>query len=1071
MFKKNVYTHKVNQKQKRKLFNKIPWKRGECVFAMIVFISASSVLAFSRDNQDVDSATETNIFSSDQDRIYQFKNGSVKDNAENTKSVAVQDLVIKIDKTVPEFSTVMCTSSPTFWLAASTPSSLLESAYLPANSYFTNEGRSGWTNADVECSYTVSDPNPEYNSELKSWSSNIDISSSSGGNDPWTVDASCGSQIGKPDQIPYCNLCNKGSCWDTDGCKWGDSLTQCEPGTCSIDDCGACGKDSCDQMDGCSWNDSGTFEKCEISCGNGNLNPEYEEECDDGGVSPEDGCSASCTIEPGWECPTPGAPCIRICNATHCDGCNTSNQCNTTSGCKWEDSQCVTGLCSPTDCASCGKDDCAKECEWDESIKQCVEKCSPSNCGACNISKCPTPGCVVKGSECVQTEPPAFAYDFPIKYCTENYLESCGNGGTYACNGMCEGEKVEMTTASPTCSTLDQTECAPRKDCSWTYENGNNKCISWNPTDDCTGNPANDKTIMINNQEWSKCNSTLGTDIDGIWSHPTGIGGGYGKLYDWANRDSACPSGWHVPTDAEWKTLVESQATTGCETSTGRQCDPAGTRLKESGSSGFSALFAGTRSWQFGFMNRDYTAFFWSSSTHSFDSSWYRYLRHDDSTVRRGNFNKENGVSVRCIKGAPESTCGVDQYKSGENCIDVGIGNYSPDIDNELYECTIPKNGKPTSSGEGRDNCLWSCASGYKKSGEICIEKCSEYFCGACTSKYECVNFRAEGKCGWFETAECKLWKPSFEENLWFVAGPDGWLFSCNTSHCVMIQDGLSKYPSAAIFDGRMWASGEKHMITFEKDTYDDFQRVNYEGHFKSAQFVTHDNKIWFTDGNYDIWSCTASGTCSEYNYRDFVSDIYVSGPAIQSIEVFNNELWISTKWQKTAGTGGRLYACSLDSENCTLKVDIGKHISDMIVFDNKLWFRTLTPIPNQVQQSHLYSCNSSGNCSNHGQFGQFNGGYKSIEVFNNKIWFVGKSNVDDTVNNHLYSCDKAGSCTDHGQVTTESVSSRFIKAAANKLWIGYQEGSLFTCNSSGSCTLQFYELTPNSSISAPVAW
>ena len=30
----------------------------------------------------------------------------------------------------------------------------------------------------------------------------------------------------------------------------------------------------------------------------------------------------------------------------------------------------------------------------------------------------------------------------------------------------------------------------------------------------------------------------------------------YGRLYNWNTARTACPSGWHLPTDAEWTTLV-----------------------------------------------------------------------------------------------------------------------------------------------------------------------------------------------------------------------------------------------------------------------------------------------------------------------------------------------------------------------------------------------------------------------------------------------------------------------------------------------------------------------------------
>lgn len=43
------------------------------------------------------------------------------------------------------------------------------------------------------------------------------------------------------------------------------------------------------------------------TCGNGALAP--PEQCDDGNTTNGDGCSASCMLEPGYQCPTPGSPC------------------------------------------------------------------------------------------------------------------------------------------------------------------------------------------------------------------------------------------------------------------------------------------------------------------------------------------------------------------------------------------------------------------------------------------------------------------------------------------------------------------------------------------------------------------------------------------------------------------------------------------------------------------------------------------------------------------------------------------------------------------------------------------
>ena len=47
-----------------------------------------------------------------------------------------------------------------------------------------------------------------------------------------------------------------------------------------------------------------------VACGNGNREP--GESCDDGNTTSGDGCSSTCGVEPGWVCPTAGQPCNRV---------------------------------------------------------------------------------------------------------------------------------------------------------------------------------------------------------------------------------------------------------------------------------------------------------------------------------------------------------------------------------------------------------------------------------------------------------------------------------------------------------------------------------------------------------------------------------------------------------------------------------------------------------------------------------------------------------------------------------------------------------------------------------------
>jgi cysteine-rich repeat protein len=67
------------------------------------------------------------------------------------------------------------------------------------------------------------------------------------------------------------------------------------------------------------------------------------EECDDGNATGSDGCGASCTLEPGFACPEPGAPCRTIvCGDGFAD---------------WPDEECDDGNDVPDDgCTDCSFD-------------------------------------------------------------------------------------------------------------------------------------------------------------------------------------------------------------------------------------------------------------------------------------------------------------------------------------------------------------------------------------------------------------------------------------------------------------------------------------------------------------------------------------------------------------------------------------------------------------------------------------------------------------------------------------------------------------------------------------------
>lgn len=141
----------------------------------------------------------------------------------------------------------------------------------------------------------------------------------------------------------------------------------------------------------------------------------------------------------------------------------------------------------------------------------------------------------------------------------------------------------------------------------------------------------------------------------------------YGALYTWAAAmngsasssanpstvQGVCPTGWHLPSDAEWTLLTDYLG----------GASGAGVKLKETGhthwavfndgatnSSGFTALPSGYRNNYGTFYLIGYHGYWWSATEGVSTNAWHRNLSSDYNNVSRYASNKEAGNSVRCLK-------------------------------------------------------------------------------------------------------------------------------------------------------------------------------------------------------------------------------------------------------------------------------------------------------------------------------------------------------------------------------------------------------------------------------------
>ena len=132
----------------------------------------------------------------------------------------------------------------------------------------------------------------------------------------------------------------------------------------------------------------------------------------------------------------------------------------------------------------------------------------------------------------------------------------------------------------------------------------------------------------------------------------------YGRLYTWytaTDSRNICPTGWHVPSDAEWEAL---KAYLGGELVSGGLVKETGTthwqtpNTGATNTTGFTALPAGYRTLNGSYASIGLTGPFWSYNENLSNTAegLGQGLHYNDASMVRGGFDKPDGCSVRCMK-------------------------------------------------------------------------------------------------------------------------------------------------------------------------------------------------------------------------------------------------------------------------------------------------------------------------------------------------------------------------------------------------------------------------------------
>jgi len=135
----------------------------------------------------------------------------------------------------------------------------------------------------------------------------------------------------------------------------------------------------------------------------------------------------------------------------------------------------------------------------------------------------------------------------------------------------------------------------------------------------------------------------------------------FGRLYTWKMTSDACPSGWHLPSDAEWKEL---ESVLGVEEDeldiVGARGVNVGTVLKSEGGwkaggngtnkYGLNFLPSGVRDVKGSYVSIDESTRLWTSSERSSEEAYSRALFYHGDKINRHSQSKSIASAVRCVK-------------------------------------------------------------------------------------------------------------------------------------------------------------------------------------------------------------------------------------------------------------------------------------------------------------------------------------------------------------------------------------------------------------------------------------
>jgi uncharacterized protein (TIGR02145 family) len=164
------------------------------------------------------------------------------------------------------------------------------------------------------------------------------------------------------------------------------------------------------------------------------------------------------------------------------------------------------------------------------------------------------------------------------------------------------------------------------------------------------------RLVVIGKQTWMAENLNYNANSSKCFDNKSANCKKYGRLYDWETAKTVCPEGWHLPSDAEWQTLIDYAG--GNEIAGNKLkaksewgiiiISPSETKPGDGTDEfGFSALPGDYGKLDGSFGNDGFYGYWWGNSS---NGAYGNTMNYNKENVVWGYYDKLNLFSVRCVR-------------------------------------------------------------------------------------------------------------------------------------------------------------------------------------------------------------------------------------------------------------------------------------------------------------------------------------------------------------------------------------------------------------------------------------